>query len=80
MVYNNGLISALVFIKEKEKKIYDHIKEWLTSDNYNYYFQNEDNANLIEKLINYPMEQLLLITDEVIRLADVLKLFSNAEL
>ena len=84
LVYNNGLINAVVYTKSKNSVLYGHVKNWIRIENYLLGFETnndtEGNDIFIHNLTKCKMEQLLAITQEVVRLADVLKLFAKAEL
>lgn len=77
LVYTNGLISAMAVTKKKNSDLYNHIKDWLKPK---YYLLGFENDELLKNLLDLEMDTLLIITDEVIQLADVLKQFAKAEL
>lgn len=84
LVYNNGLINTIIYTEDKNVEIYNQVKNWINNDNYLLGFDantnNENKDIFINNLTSCTMAELLEITQEVIRLADMLKLIAKAKL
>lgn len=76
MIYSNGLISTLAFLKGKggvHKDLYSHIAKWLEEDNI-IPFKLDTNEDLLEKAISIEdARQLMLLTKEILVLSDAFK-------
>lgn len=80
MILQNGLGQALAFLKAKGKeehnKLYEHINSWLKQK----FEQNNNNFDILNKIITEDSTKYRLYTKETLALLVWLKKFAEAEL
>ena len=84
LIMNNGLIMTLAFIRSKKEKAYEYIysdilKGWLKEYSVPLW-GGYDGQDLLEFALNLSPEELLYLTQELMRLAEWLKRMAEAEL
>jgi len=77
VIYNHNLITAMAWLKSKNNTLFNHVKDWLTGDDYP---MKLSNANFLKTLTQLNSTQLMVYTEEVLLLSDALKEFAKAEI